>query len=262
MTSNNRQGFIGGTDVRILMTGTEEEIVQLWKLKTGRAEPEDLTDVLAVQLGIHTESFNLDWFNRHVEQLDRRDVNISLDMIMGKLDAVTVSGVPVECKHTNAFNSLDDIIETYYDQLQTYMHLAEKNRCWVSVIFGNSKWEAATVSFDDERWVKAEERIAYFWQCVTEDVPPHDLPDPEPVTAKSLAINDMVTRDATGDNEFGLHSDVFIETKQAHANHEKAKTALKKLVKPNEREVYTNRLSIKRDARGALRFTIKEQQDG
>jgi hypothetical protein len=38
--------------------------LELWLQKTGRAEPEDLSGVLAVQLGTHTEALNLLWFDR------------------------------------------------------------------------------------------------------------------------------------------------------------------------------------------------------
>ena len=39
---------------------------------------------------------------------------------------------------------------------------------------------------------------------------------------------------------------------------EDAKKELKALVKPNEREVFTDKLSIKRNKRGALTIKIKE----
>ncbi len=54
-----RKGFIGGSDCVKIMQGNW---LELWQVKTGRVEPEDLSDNIAVQLGIHTEQFNLDWF--------------------------------------------------------------------------------------------------------------------------------------------------------------------------------------------------------
>ena len=55
----NRKGFIGGSDCVRIMEG---DWLRLWQVKTGRAESDDLTDNIAVQLGIHTEGFNLGWF--------------------------------------------------------------------------------------------------------------------------------------------------------------------------------------------------------
>ena len=50
----NRQGFIGGSDMRRIMDG---DWVSLWEEKTGRTQPEDLSNHLAVQLGTYTEDF-------------------------------------------------------------------------------------------------------------------------------------------------------------------------------------------------------------
>ena len=55
----NRQGFIGGSDLYNIMQGNWHD---LWLVKTGRKEPEDLSQVFRVQLGSFTEQFNIDWF--------------------------------------------------------------------------------------------------------------------------------------------------------------------------------------------------------
>ena len=44
----NRIGFIGGSDMRRIMEG---DWISLWEEKTGRKKPDDLSDVLPVQLG-------------------------------------------------------------------------------------------------------------------------------------------------------------------------------------------------------------------
>ena len=54
-----RKGFIGGSDCVKIMEGEWEE---LWEVKTGLKEPESLLRNLPVQLGRHTEDFNLKWF--------------------------------------------------------------------------------------------------------------------------------------------------------------------------------------------------------
>ena len=56
-----RTGFIGGSDAVKIMNG---DWFELWEVKTGLKEPEDLSSKLAVQLGIHTEDFNLSWFEK------------------------------------------------------------------------------------------------------------------------------------------------------------------------------------------------------
>ena len=55
MQSNHRlrrNGFIGGSDARIIMGNDEAALLRLWREKRGEAEPEDLSGNLIVQLGV------------------------------------------------------------------------------------------------------------------------------------------------------------------------------------------------------------------
>jgi hypothetical protein len=54
-----RKGFIGGSDCVKIMNG---DWLELWQIKTGRVDPDDLSRNIAVQLGSWTEDFNLKWF--------------------------------------------------------------------------------------------------------------------------------------------------------------------------------------------------------
>ncbi len=56
-----RKGFIGGSDAVKIMNG---DWLELWQIKTGVKEPDDLSSNLAVQLGSYTEDFNLSWFEK------------------------------------------------------------------------------------------------------------------------------------------------------------------------------------------------------
>ena len=51
----NRQTFIGGSDVRIILGGDESALLRLWQEKRGEIEPQDLSGNLVVQLGVATE---------------------------------------------------------------------------------------------------------------------------------------------------------------------------------------------------------------
>src|SRR5258708_8304725 len=72
----NRRNFIGGSDARIIMGSDEAALLRLWREKRGKAEPEDLSDNLIVQLGLVTEPLNRQWFERHtgrvITQVQRR----------------------------------------------------------------------------------------------------------------------------------------------------------------------------------------------
>ena len=55
----DRAKGIGGSDAATIMNG---DWLALWQEKTGRREPDDLSNVLPVQLGTFTEPFNRAWF--------------------------------------------------------------------------------------------------------------------------------------------------------------------------------------------------------
>src|SRR5579862_6273150 len=56
-----RRTRIGGSDVRKIVDGLWND---LWLEKTGRSEPEDLSWVVPVQIGIVTEPVNVAFFER------------------------------------------------------------------------------------------------------------------------------------------------------------------------------------------------------
>ena len=43
-TMENRRAFIGGSDARIIMGQDEADLVRLWRIKRGEAEPKDLSE--------------------------------------------------------------------------------------------------------------------------------------------------------------------------------------------------------------------------
>ena len=234
--------------------------VSLWEEKTGRTQPEDLSNHLAVQLGTHTEDFNLKWFEQernvvlrnHQFEIQRNtDTGIP---IKGTLDAMLDDAV-VEAKHTNAFNDMDGVIERYMPQLQLYMWLANATQgAYLSVIFGNSKWESVHVQKDDNYIINLLAVIGDFWRHVVEDREPIGFDVPK-VDITSIPIDNMVVRDASQDNHFVSLSADYINHMEAAKIHERTKKDLKNMVGDDEREVFCEYLTVKRDKRGALRIT-------
>ena len=98
--------------------------------------------------------------------------------------------------------------------------------------------------------------LSEFWRCVSEDTEPFQTS--APISIDKILVDNMVRRDATSDNEFiSLCHDYINFQEQAQA-FESAKSDLKAMVGNNEREVYCNLLTIKRDKRGFLRITTKQ----
>jgi len=180
----NRKGFIGGSDAVKIMRG---EWLELWKIKTGRIEPDNLDHVLPVQIGILTEDLNLSWFEREENVLIiNQQLQLEKDLdgvkIKGTIDGEVVratikslkdtSRYIIEAKHTNAFNNMKKVSEYYQAQMQLYMWLAEADNCYLSVIFGNLKWDWMIVPYDESYTATVLDMIKEFWGYVARDEEP------------------------------------------------------------------------------------------
>ena len=267
----NRQGFVGGSDCVKIMQG---HWLELWQIKTGQRESEDLSDNIAVQLGVHTEDFNLTWFEKNH---DLEVVNKQLELgatirdvpVKGTIDGMVpkthkskteLSGPHiVEAKHTNSYNTMEGVIEYYMPQVQTYIHLANADGCYLSVIFGNNKWESAYVARNDEYFNSMWAVVSDFWGYVVRGEEPVGVDTPT-LSIDRIEVDQMVKRDASQDNAFISSAHDYLANEQAAKAFESAKKNLKDMVGSNEREVYCDLLTIKRDKRGALRITTRDKQ--
>ena len=249
-----RTGFIGGSDCVKIMQGDWQT---LWEIKTGRKEPEDLSDNIAVQLGSWTESFNLSWFEKQHgcvlsgHQYEYEQI-ISTVACRGTVDARWNNAI-VEAKHTNAFNKMDDIVELYMPQIQLYAHLAKADGTHLSVIFGNSKWESTFVHYNNEYFNSMWAVVSDFWSYVLRDEQPTGV-QVDKISTDSIALDNMVKRDASRDNQFMDAAVTYLNEYEHNRVFENAKKTLKQMVGPEEREVYCDQLAVRKDKRGALRI--------
>ena len=256
----NRVGFIGGSDCVKIMQG---DWLNLWHIKTGRSEPEDLKDNIAVQLGVWTEEFNLDWFE---QQTDSTVINPQLTYeetigsvpVRGTVDGMVTSLHIIEAKHTNAMNNMDNVIEYYMPQIQLYTRLAQAQGAFLSVIFGNNKWECSYVLRDEEYFDSMWAVVSDFWGYVVRDEEPVGVDAPKQISTDKIAVDNMVRRDAGQDNAFVDAAHTYLEHQSAARTFENAKKDLKAMVAANEREVYCDLLTVKRDKRGSLRITERK----
>jgi len=258
-----RKGFIGGSDCVKIMQGNW---LGLWQVKTGRVEPEDLSRNIAVQMGVYTEDFNLGWFANEYDCTVTGfqkpfEETIGSVPVKGTVDAMVGDSIEdsiVEAKHTNAYNTLDKVIEYYMPQLQLYIHLAKTNGAHISVIFGNNKWESAYVSRNEEYFNSMWAVVSDFWGYVLRDEEPVGNDQPIQLSIDKVSVDNMVKRNATSDNQFVDAAITYVENEAAAKTFESAKKQIKDMVGDNEREVYCDQLTAKRDKRGAIRITRRK----
>ena len=263
---NWRVGFIGGSDAVKIMSGNWHD---LYNEKTGQAQPADLSHLFNVQLGTYTEEFNLAWFEQEygVQVLGfQHEVSKTIEGIPFKATLDGILNDPenkgehigVECKHTSSFKKFDDILAYYYPQIQLYMKVAGLQNMYLSVIFGN-QWECKLVAQDEAEWLRMLPIFRDFWSHVIRKEPPvGEMPNELPTGVQHMTLDNMVARDASTSNIFRDAEEVYIDYESKAKYWEQAKKVLKNEVASNEREVYTDKLSIKRNKRGALSIHIKE----
>jgi hypothetical protein len=263
---NWRMGFIGGSDAVKIIRGDWHD---LYNEKIGIAQPSDLSHLFNVQLGTYTEEFNLAWFEQeygvHVlgfqheakKTIEGIPFKATLDGIINDPENKG-EHIGVECKHTSSFKKFDDILTYYYPQIQLYMKVADLSHMYLSVIFGN-QWECKLVSQDEAEWLRMLPIFKDFWGHVLKKQPPvAEMPNELPTNVHHMTLDNMVARDVSTDNRFVEIQHHYIEHLHDSKIFEDCKKELKAYVQPNEREVFTDKLSIKRNKRGALTIKIKE----
>ena len=172
----DRKQGIGGSDATRLYNGDWHD---LYLEKIGEKEPDDLSDVLPVQMGIHTEDFNIDWFTRQTGiEVVGRQIQIfsrkypfmycNIDGVLSEPKAL------LDCKHTNAFTNEVKTAEKYKAQLQHYLMIYGASKIYLSILFGNMKYGIVEVLPDKKFQNELESAEVLFWHLVQTKQPPPD----------------------------------------------------------------------------------------
>jgi predicted phage-related endonuclease len=243
----NRLTGIGGSDAKRIMAG---EWHALWLEKTRRAEGDDLSNILAVQIGSFTEPFNLAWFERQTGwavNTDNREQRHACGFMRCEVDG-WANGNPVECKHTNQNTSDERLISNYYAQLQHQLAITGKNVVYLSALFGNARWAYFEVARDQDYIDMLIERESAFWQHVIEDTPPEN-PEAEVV---NIALDDMRTVDMSGSNEWASSAHVWQENEAAKKTFDAATKGIKAMVEPDVKLASGHGIVAKKSKSGAI----------
>jgi putative phage-type endonuclease len=249
-----RKKGIGGSDAGAIMSGKWR---QLWEIKTGRAEPEDLSGVLAVAMGEVTEDLNLLWFERQTKRpVIARGMSlthpyygfmrVTLDGLVEHPNAV------IEAKWTGAFNKIEEIEQRYMAQVHHNMMACGYDRAFLSVITGRPSYELIEI-VRDENYAAALLRYEQeFWRYVETDTAP---PDRGSIAApiKPTAYRSV---DMSQNNEWAYHAIGWLESIAASRKCDKSAKELRALVEPNVREAAGHGVKIARSKDGKL--LIKE----
>lgn len=245
-----RREGVGASELGELMAGDWHA---LWQRKTGRADGDDLSSVLPVQMGSWTEPLNRMWF---AEQ-----TGIAVEIAHGptwdrgaplfaNLDGLA-NGCPWEGKHVHGNSKAETIIERYWWQLQGQMLCADAPMAYLSVFFGNADWRYWEIAADTDAQARIADAVRTFWSYVQRDeAPPSVVGDPPP----KIAFDDMRECDMTGSNEWGAYAASWLDSRDAAKEFRDAEKALKELVEADVKRAYGHGIEIKRSSNGALRI--------
>ena len=266
----DRSQYIGGSDAGAIMRGDWHE---LWLKKTNRIEPEDLSDVFKVQLGIFTEDFNRSWASDKIKvSIDNTQTFKQHGISGGTVDGLTDDNGIIECKHVSAFYKEENLLKFYYPQCQHYLYLyPERTHIYLSVIKGND-WSYFKLERNEPYIHDLIDSEETFWKT-------HVEKDEEPVETymeslmenewdeklskivKEIPVNGMRSINMESSNTWTHNAETWLKRKEAHTEFINAEKELKSIVKPQHdvRKAFGHGIEITRDKRGSLR--IKEMNN-
>ena len=181
-----RRKGIGGSDARIIAKGDAGEWAALRHEKlTGEAKPIDKQTQLLFDLGHAIEAVCLDHFSSRVEAVTARGIKAEslLDPYFRcMLDGLTADKKVIEAKAHFMDRNIEDLLETYWPQLQHQMFVTATKEMYFAVIFGHyARFENETVK-RDENFLEGYQIKAYQFKAYVETgVLPDGMAIPLPV---------------------------------------------------------------------------------
>lgn len=251
---------LGASDAKRILEGDWHE---LYLEKIQEKEPEDLTHVFRVQLGIFTEPFHLDWLAKThgfnlVETFERIHHPVH-DFMFCHLDGWRDDhDTFIEVKHSNGRATAREKAIYYMPQLQHQLAVTDKHYCYFSVIAGNEDPQMVRVDRNGEYITKLIELEQSFWWHVENRVAPEITPKGKQAEVARIGatvpIDGLRSYDMTGNNQWADAAASYLECQAAAARFDNAKSSLKSLVPADAAECSGYGITIKRDKRGSLRF--------
>ena len=260
----NRCDFIGGSDARIVLGKDEKALLRLWREKRGEEAPLDLSGELVVQLGVVTESLNRRWFELNsgyrVSDIQRHAVHRTLPWMAATFDGVVKeTGAVFEAKFMLPWSfSEEAAAEKHMAQLQHNMLVAGTKKSVLSIITGGGKWIELSIEADPiyQTILIAAEKA--FWRAVKTGETPA-LFDCEPPKPRIEAVRVI---DMNASNSWAEFASLFCATRQAHADHERAKSELRALMPEDAKEAIGHGIRAKRSKSGAISFDLQVAEAG
>ena len=262
--THDRRQFICGSDAQIIMGKDEKALHRLWQEKRGEVAVLDLSGVLIVQLGLATKDLNRRWYElnsgHRIGDVQRHAIHRTTPWMAATLDGlVKETGAVFEAKFMLPWSfSEEAAAEKHMAQLQHNMLVAGTKKSVLSIINGGGKWVELSVEADPiyQTILIAAEKA--FWRSVKTGESPA-LFDCEPPKPRIEAVRVV---DMNASNSWAEFAGLFCATRQAHAEHERAKSELRALMPEDAKEAIGHGLRAKRSKSGAVSFDVLRAEGG
>ena len=176
---------IGGSEIAtILGLNDYQTPYDLWELKTGKREPEEVNE--AMQNGHYLELAISAYFEKETEKKINQEsignvfyVDKEKPYFIGSPDRLYEDNKVLECKSTSMNVDKDDIPDNWYAQLQWYLMVTESDSgaiAWVSSHGGRNHFDHVFVEKDSDYIAYMREKAEKFWlENAVKDVPPEPV---------------------------------------------------------------------------------------
>jgi len=261
-----RMFSIGGSDAKIIMSGDQKAIEQLWMEKRGEADLEDLSEIILINLGNLTEPLNLDLFEdqtgfvvtdeqRKVFHPEFSFIHSTLDGIVRETETGPALGL-LEAKFMMPFHwSLEKAIEKYWPQIQHNMLVNQMDHAWLSVLTGAAQYVNVKLNADVFYQVKLLQAERDFWDAVQSG----DLPGNPEVKADLPKFEEMKVVDMATNNEWVDLAQTILISKSAADQFKKAEKDIKKLMPDDAKEASGRGVKISRTKDNKLKLTVDKK---
>jgi putative phage-type endonuclease len=245
----DRIGFIGSSDAAgVLGLSRWSTPLKVWAEKTGQVEPQDISDKLAVKLGVALEQTVAELFmeatGKRVHRVNEALVHPKYDFLRASLDRRVVGeDALLECKTCSAWKAHEwdgeEIPQEYIVQVMHQLAVTGKALGYIAVLIGNQDFKWKEIRRDEKVIGEMVEREVEFWnKYVLPKVMPAQISCKDSDTLYQLFSNEVpASVIALGDEADRLVEDIqnlSRDQKALEGSIEQKKNELKAMLQDNE----------------------------
>ena len=191
-----RNKGIGGSDASIIMGyNPYRSKLSLWMEKTGRQEPEDLSDNQAVQWGIRHEPTIAKWFAEETGKKLRKCgtmQNVKHPWLLANVDRLVEgeeAGVEIKTAGVKQYPQWaeEELPDAYYCQVQHYMLVTGLKKWYVAVLLAGNEARIREVPRNEAFIAEMFQKEAAFWTLVEHYI----MPEVDGLESTKDALNEL-----------------------------------------------------------------------